>query len=55
MRPRKPAAHKKVNEQTQRLQELVDSCDTEHRSELNVDQIGKSLQLSATVRSPRMS
>ena len=38
------AAQKKVNEQTQRLQEVFDSCDTEHLSELDVCQIGKCLQ-----------
>ena len=38
------AAQKRVNDQTQRLLELIDSCDAEDRLELDVDQIGKCLQ-----------
>ena len=38
-----PHAAQKVNEQTQRLQEVFDNSDTEHRSELDVSQIGKCL------------
>ena len=35
---------KEVNKQTQRLLEHFDSCNTEHRSELDVDKLGKRLQ-----------
>ena len=42
------AAQKNANEQTQRLLELLDSDDKEHRSELDVYQIGKYLQPSTT-------
>ena len=38
------APRKRKSTQTQRLMELFDSCDTEHRSELDVYQIGKYLQ-----------
>ena len=37
------AAQQKVNEQTQRLLELIDSCDAEDRLELDVSQIGKDI------------
>ena len=37
-------AQTNVNEQTQLLLKLFGSCDTEHRSELDVYQIGKYLQ-----------
>ena len=40
------AAQKKVNERTQRLLELFDNYDTEHRSELDVYQIGNTSSAS---------
>ena len=49
------APRKRKSTQTQRLMELFDSCDTAHRSELDVYQIGKYSSASTTRRSPRGS